>query len=249
MELAVVIPVYNEERLLEASITRLRNSPVPEGVHRRIVLIDDGSRDRSPEIGAALAARHRDIRYERHARNKGKGGAIRTGLARALDMGADVILIHDADLEYDPADHPRVLAPILAGAADVVIGSRFTAPPRTGLAALHWAVNHAITELSNSTTGLRLTDMECCTKAMTRAVAERIDLRESRFGIEPELVAKIAGLRTPGGKPGAFASVRVLEVPVSYSGRTYEEGKKITWRDGVSALRCIMKYAPARRQP
>jgi len=151
----------------------------------------------------------------------------------ALAADADLVLIHDADLEYDPADHAAVLAPILNHRADAVIGSRFRGQSRDGMYAWHTIGNAVITLVSNEFTALALTDIECCFKAFTRGVAQRLDLRESRFGVEPEIVAKLARM----------TSVRICEVPVSYRGRTFADGKKISWRDGFAALVCIVKYS------
>ncbi len=244
MKLAIVIPVYNEEPTLAALIQRLLDTPpppVPGGQGQRcervVYLIDDGSRDRSPHIARELAETHACITALVHERNRGKGAALKTGFQRALADGADLCLVQDADLEYDPADHAAVLAPILEGKADVVIGSRFIGQTHRVLYYWHAVANRFITILSNMLTNLNLTDIECCLKAFTRDVLEPLELHEPRFGIEPELVAKVAKHRDPRGAPA-----RVYEVAVSYAGRTYAEGKKITWRDGVSAIRCILKY-------
>ena len=169
---------------------------------------------------------------------------MRAGFDAALALGADIVLIQDADLEYDPRDHAKVLEPIIDGRADAVFGSRFLGDTHRVLYYWHAVANRFITMCSNMVTNLNLTDIECCLKAFTRPVIERIRLEEDRFGIEPELVAKVGRLRLPAGEAGRGGThaARVYEVGVSYAGRTYEEGKKITWRDGVSALRCIAKY-------
>jgi len=257
MHLAVLIPVYNEERTLAASVRRVLAAPLPAGVERRtLVIVDDGSRDRTSEVIADLNADgsvRPQLHTIRHETNRGKGAGVRTALTAALELGAGVLLVHDADLEYDPADHARLLAPVLDGRADAVIGSRFLGDTHRVLYYWHSVANRTITTLSNVFTNLNLTDIECCSKAFTRAVAERLTLEEDRFGIEPELVAKLARARlpadgpgeggVPGGVPGgAERAVRVYEVAVSYAGRTYAEGKKITWRDGLAALVCIVKY-------
>ena len=239
----MVIPVFDEVRWVTQSVSRLLQVHAPD----RLVLVDDGSRDGT---GPTLDALARDcgVTVERHETNRGKGAAIRTGMARALAMGADLVLVHDADLEYDPADHAALLAPLRDGRADAVIGSRFLGQTHRVLYYWHYLANRVITTACNMATNLNLTDVECCCKAFTRQVAERLDLREERFGIEIELVAKVARLRLDNdaqdramGLP-ATRRARVYEVPVSYAGRTYEEGKKITWRDGAWALACIVRH-------
>ncbi|MGH7132030.1 MAG: glycosyltransferase family 2 protein [Phycisphaerales bacterium] len=259
MLLAVIIPVYNEAKLLPRLLERLLETPPPsapvasssaEGVEghlplqRHIHLIDDGSTDGTRELIQKLAERDdlkNVLRVHLHPRNMGKGAAVATGFTAALAETADVLLIQDADLEYDPRDHARLLAPILDGRADAVIGSRFGGEAHRVLYFWHYAANRAITTLSNILTNLNLSDIECCLKAMTSPVARQISLREQRFGIEPELVAKLARARLQrDGQPPHNA--RVYEVAVSYAGRTYAEGKKITWRDGIGAAWCIVKY-------
>ncbi|MFT3684140.1 MAG: glycosyltransferase family 2 protein [Phycisphaerales bacterium] len=261
MHLALLVPVYNEERTLEQSVRRVLATELPPGVTRRtIVLVDDGSADSTPRLIASLKsdAAGSQLHSIRHEANRGKGAAVRTALTAAIELGADFLLIHDADLEYDPADHARVLAPIVDGRADAVIGSRFLGDTHRVLYFWHSVANKGITTLSNVFTNLNLTDIECCSKAFTREVAAQLKLEEDRFGIEPELIAKIAKARlTPspasageGGRgsarpdEGAFGSrpPRIYEVAVSYAGRTYAEGKKITWKDGLAAVACILKY-------
>lgn len=249
--LAVLIPAYNECDLLPRLVERVRATPAPrlasgEVVRRVLVIVDDGSKDGTSEVVRALGAQDGVVGVV-HERNRGKGAAIRTALevARGPEVDADVFLIQDADLEYDPADHATILAPILAGRADAVIGSRFLGQSHRVLYYWHAVANGFITRFSNMLTNLNLTDIECCSKAFTREVARSLTIREARFGVEPELVARFARLRLEreGGEPGARGRrARIYEVAVSYAGRTYEEGKKITWRDGVSALRCILKY-------
>jgi glycosyltransferase involved in cell wall biosynthesis len=250
MRLAVVIPVYNERATLRTQVERVMATPPPEipGTGRRcertVILVDDGSTDGSVDIVRELGERDGfDARL--HERNRGKGSALSTGFARALELGADVVIVQDADLEYDPAEHEAVLRPILDGRADVVIGSRFIGQTHRVLYYWHSVANRLITTLSNMLTNLNLTDVECCFKAFRREVLAGITIEEPRFGVEPELVAKVARTRLPAdgnGQGPPTRQARVYEVPVSYAGRTYDEGKKITWRDGVSALRCILKY-------
>lgn len=247
--LAVLIPVYNEASLAPLLIERLLATPAPEGLSRRVYIVDDGSTDGTAAFVESLAQRADlagVVRTSAHRHNRGKGAAVRTALRAALgdDPVPDLVLIQDADLEYDPRDHARLLAPILDGRADAVIGTRFGGEAHRVLYFWHYLANRLITLASNAFTNLNLSDIECCLKAMTRDVALRIRIREDRFGIEPELVAKIARVRlrdehAPGGK----RSARVFEVAVGYAGRTYAEGKKIKARDGVRALVAIVKYA------
>lgn len=240
MLLAVVIPVYNEAGLLHASLERLLATPPPDGCERVIVLVDDGSTDGSREQVAAMTNRPGFV-VTLHDRNQGKGAAVRTGFGLALSRYADLVLIHDADLEYDPADHAPACAPILDGRADVVIGNRFMSGGGPGRGLVHRFVNFALTLASNALTGLSLSDMECCTKVFRGDVLRRIRIEENRFGLEPELVAKVSRLRVPV-PGGGERRVRIAQVPVRYDGRSHAEGKKIGWRDGVSALRCIATY-------
>lgn len=242
--LAVVIPVYNERTLIEKAVARLDAVPPPQvgpngRLERRYVIVDDGSTDGSAEIVRGLMGRT-DVTAVLHAVNQGKGAAIRSGFKAALEAGADVAIIHDADLEYDPADHEAVLRPILDGRADAVIGSRFLGQTHRVLYYWHRVANLAITQFSNMMTNLNLTDIECCFKAFSRPVLERVKITENRFGVEPELVARLSRMRIEDA--GRVRPLRIFEVPVSYAGRTYEEGKKIGWRDGVSALRAIVKH-------
>jgi glycosyltransferase involved in cell wall biosynthesis len=226
--LSVVIPVYNEIKYLERVITRVENAKIPEGVDRQIVCVDDCSTDGTRELLGELASKRPHLRVLYHDVNQGKGAAIRTGLTQAT---GDILLIQDADMEYDPSEYPRLLTPILDGRADVVFGSRFIGETHRVLYYWHYLGNQLLTTLSNMCSNLNLTDMECCYKVFRREVIQQLSLEENRFGIEPELTAKVARL-----------GVRLYEVPVSYSGRTYAEGKKINWKDGFSALRCILRY-------
>lgn len=228
MKLSIVIPVYNERSLLPTVVERVRAVPLPEGLDREIILIDDRSTDGSREWLQDLAREQPDIIVRFHEANRGKGAALRTGFAEA---GGDVIVVQDADLEYDPREYPRLLQPIIDGRADVVFGTRFLGETHRVLYYWHSVGNWLLTTLSNMLSNLNLTDMECCYKMFRREILEQIVLREDRFGFEPEVTAKVARLRC-----------RIYEVPVSYSGRTYAEGKKINWKDGFSALRCILRY-------
>lgn len=243
MKYAVVIPVYNEKELFPLLLERLLATPVPLAgsapLERIIVVVDDGSTDGTSDLVLGLKDAPGIIAASQE-RNQGKGAAVRRGFELALKAGADILLIQDADLEYDPADHAKVLAPILSGRADAVFGSRFLGDAHRVLYFWHYVANRVITTLSNMMTNLNLTDIECCLKALTRELASGVTIEEPRFGIEPEIVAKVARARVKSGAKTARA--RVYEVGVSYAGRTYEEGKKITWKDGVSALRCIVRY-------
>lgn len=244
MKLAIVIPAYNEHELLPKLLARLDATPPPgmaDGsvCERVIVLVDDGSTDGTGDLVRALGERA-DVRAIVKEQNAGKGAALRTGFAAALEMGAEVVLVQDADLEYDPGDHAAVLGPILDGRADAVIGSRFLSSTHRVLYYWHFLANRFITTVSNVFTNLNLSDVECCFKAFRAEALRGLKLRENRFGIEPEIVAKLARMRVKEGE-GA-RPLRIYEVAVSYAGRTYAEGKKITWRDGFRALWCIVKY-------
>ena len=248
MLLAVVIPVFNERELLPRLMERLDAVDRPVGadglrVTRHLFLVDDGSTDGSADLLTELGRRE-DVTALFADRNRGKGSALRRGFAAAVEMGCDVAIVQDADLEYDPADHGRALKPIVEGRADAVIGTRFLGETHRVLYYWHSVVNRGITGLSNMLSNLNLTDIECGTKAYTRAVLEEMTprLREDRFGIEPEMVARLAKMRLDRGDGKGRRAIRIYEVPVGYAGRTYAEGKKIGWRDGVSAVRCIVKY-------
>jgi glycosyltransferase involved in cell wall biosynthesis len=223
--LSVVIPVYNEEKTLQEVVRRVRSVDLP--LSREIILVDDASRDGSRAIVESLAGE--GVRVFFHAVNQGKGAALRTGFKEAQ---GDIVLIQDADLEYDPSEYPKLLAPILADKADVVYGSRFIgSEAHRVLYFWHMVGNRFLTLLSNMLTNLNLTDMETCYKVFRRQVLAGIAIREDRFGFEPEITAKVAR-----------QGVRIYEVGISYSGRTYQEGKKIGWRDGLRALYCIVRY-------
>ena len=234
MRVSIVIPVFNEVHTLEEIVRRVRevdlSGETGHELERELVMVDDGSADGSRDLLADLAKRHDDIRVVLHEVNQGKGAALRTGFA---NVTGDVVIIQDADLEYDPREYPKLLEPILDGRADVVYGSRFAGgQEHRVLYFWHMVGNRFLTLLSNMATNLNLTDMETCYKVFRREVIQDVHIEESRFGFEPEITAKVAK------KPG----VRLYEVGISYDGRTYEEGKKIGWRDGVRALYCIAKY-------
>ncbi len=224
MKLSIVIPCYNEEATIEELVAQVQASPY----EKEILIIDDGSQDRTREILAALAE-DPEIRVFLQPKNQGKGSALRRGFTEAK---GDVVIVQDADLEYDPRDYPKLLQPIEDGKADVVYGSRFQGGPGRVLYYKHMLGNQFLTFLSNMLTDLNLTDMETCYKAFKREVIQNIRLESNRFGFEPEVTAKVSRMR----------DVVIYEVPISYNGRTYEEGKKITWKDGAAALWHIFKY-------
>jgi glycosyltransferase involved in cell wall biosynthesis len=229
--LTVVIPCYNEEKTLEAIVERVLAADRC-GLGLEIVIVDDGSRDRSVDVMKALAEKHTEIACAFHAVNQGKGAALRTGFTKAT---GDIVLVQDADLEYSPNDYPKLLKPLLDGRADVVFGSRFKGGDETRVLYFwHSVANGMLTLASNMMTDMNLTDMETCYKVFKREIIQGITIIENRFGFEPEITAKIARLKP---RP------RIYEVGISYSGRTYEEGKKIGWRDGVRALYCIVRYS------
>ena len=222
--LTVVVPCYNEEATIETLLGQVLESPwVAE-----VVVVDDGSRDRSRQILAGFA--NPRVRVILHEMNQGKGAALRTGFQHAT---SDFVIVQDADLEYDPAEYATVLEPLLTNRADVVFGSRFlSGRPHRVLYFWHSMGNKFLTLMSNMFTDLNLTDMETCYKCFRREVIQSIDIEENRFGFEPEITAKLARGRW-----------RIYEVGISYSGRTYDEGKKIGWRDGVRAIYCIVRYS------
>lgn len=232
MKLSIVIPVYNEAATIEELIAAVEKAPLPAAITaRELVIVDDCSEDGTRDKLGAMEKEGRKICF--HAVNTGKGGALRTGFAM---VSGDIILIQDADLEYDPGEYGKLLAPILEGRADVVYGSRFMGgAPHRVLYFWHTIGNKLLTLLSNIFSDLNLTDMETCYKVFRKPVLDRIKIQEDRFGFEPEITAKVAAQVQK-------YSIGIYEVGISYYGRTYAEGKKIGWKDGFRALWCIVKY-------
>jgi len=230
MKLSIIIPVFNESDTLAQLVRRVQEVPF----EKELLLVDDGSTDGSSEQIAALAEIG-NIRGFYHETNRGKGAAVRTGIVAAT---GDVVLIQDADLEYDPEDYLQLIAPFENHDADVVFGSRFIGSQTHRVLYFWHAIgNHSLTLLSNLLTDLNLTDMEVCYKAFRSEIIRDIELKEDRFGFEPEITARIARYRKLDGQ-----RLRIYEVGISYSGREYADGKKIGWRDGISAVWCILKY-------
>jgi glycosyltransferase involved in cell wall biosynthesis len=224
--LAVIVPAYNEAKTIASVLERVLAQPSV----REVIVVDDCSSDGTWELLQTLAASNPKIRVTRHSRNEGKGAALRTGISLAT---APFLIIQDADMEYDPSEYPILLQPLLENRADVVFGSRFMGgQAHRVLYFWHSVGNTALTLLSNMFTNLNLTDMETCYKAFRREIIQSIRIEENRFGFEPEITAKVAGL-----------GVRIFEVGISYYGRTYAEGKKIGWKDGVRAVWVIVKFA------
>ncbi|MBE0568945.1 MAG: glycosyltransferase family 2 protein [Deltaproteobacteria bacterium] len=227
--LSVVIPVYNEKETLREIHKRVLEQPLPGDLRKEIVYVDDFSTDGTREILKEIQNGQDGIRVLFHDRNRGKGAALRTGIAQTT---GDFVLIQDADLEYDPAEYPKLLAPLLNGKADVVYGSRFAGgESKRVLYYWHSVGNKFLTTLSNMFTNINLTDMETCYKVFRGEILRKIRIEEDRFGFEPEITSKVARLKS-----------RIFEVGIGYSGRTYAEGKKIDWKDGVRAVWCILKY-------
>jgi glycosyltransferase involved in cell wall biosynthesis len=226
MKLSVVMPVYNEQATLREVVSRVLAVPLEV----ELICVDDGSRDGSREILAELQIDHPQIRVMLQPKNMGKGAALRCGIQEAT---GDFIIIQDADLEYDPSDYPALLGPLIEDKADVVYGSRFLgAGPHRVLYFWHSVGNSILTLISNALTNMNMTDMETCYKVFRREILQSIPIEEDRFGFEPEITVKISKRR-----------LRVYEVGIGYWGRTYEEGKKISWRDGFRALWCLLKYS------
>lgn len=226
MIVSVVMPVYNERETLRTVVDRVTSMQLAI----QLICVDDGSTDGSREILAELQAAHPQMRVFLQPRNMGKGAALRRGIQEAT---GDFVIIQDADLEYDPQDYPLLLEPLIQGKADVVYGSRFLGGgPHRVLYFWHSVGNWILTLLSNCLTNINLTDMETCYKAFRREVIQSIPIEEERFGFEPEITVKVAKRR-----------LRIYETGISYWGRTYEEGKKIGWKDGVRALWCLLKYS------
>src|SRR6266850_2946021 len=226
--LSIIIPVYNERATIENVIRSVTSAPVP--LKREIVVVDDFSTDGTRELLSQVSVPPgNSLRVVMHDQNRGKGAAIRTGLEQ---ITGEIVLVQDADLEYDPRDYPKLLEPIVEGRADVVYGSRFLGGPQRVHYFWHYVANKALTLLSDIFTNLKLTDMETCYKVFRRETLKGIKIKSNRFGFEPEITAKIA--------KGKW---RIYEVPISYAGRTYEEGKKITWKDGLQALWCIVWFS------
>lgn len=229
MKLSILIPVYNERAVVERCLEQVHAAPLPENLERELVIVDDCSRDGTFDILERFAATHPDVRLYRHDVNQGKGAAVRTAIGHAT---GDFSLIQDADLEYDSSEYPRLLQPLLEGHADAVFGSRYLAGSQTRVLPFwHSRINALLTLVSNMFSNLNLTDMETCYKVFRTDLLKSIPIRSDRFGIEPELTMKCAKRR-----------LRIYEVPISYHGRTYEEGKKIGWKDGLNALTTILKF-------
>jgi glycosyltransferase involved in cell wall biosynthesis len=234
MKLSILVPVYNEAAFVGTLLEQVLEVDLSEsGLEREVIVVDDGSSDVTASVLEGFACRE-EINLLQHDRNRGKGAAIRTALGAA---SGSILLIQDADLEYDPSEYPRLLAPILDGKADVVYGSRFAGgQPHRVLYFWHYLGNKLVTLLSNILTDLNLTDMEACYKVFRAEILRQLTIEEDRFGVEAEITAKVARLVRRN-------RCRIYEVGISYSGRTYAEGKKITWRDAISAVRCIVKYS------
>jgi glycosyltransferase involved in cell wall biosynthesis len=226
MKLSVVMPVFNERATLQEVVLKV----LAVSLEIELICVDDGSQDGSREILAQLQSEHPQIRLVLQPQNMGKGAALRRGIQEAT---GEYVIIQDADLEYDPAEYPRMIEPLVQGKADVVFGSRFLGgAPHRVLYFWHSVGNRALTLLSNCLTNINLSDMETCYKVFRREVIQAIPIEENRFGFEPEITVKVAR-----------RNLRIYEVGISYWGRTYEEGKKIGWKDGVRALYCLLKYS------
>ena len=231
-KLSIIIPVYNEERTILQVLNKLVTIKLIQSVERELVIVNDNSTDNSEKIILNFKQENpkTEIQYFKHEKNKGKGAALNTAFSKVT---GDIVIIQDADLEYDPEEFNRLLKPILDGFADVVYGSRFKGSnPHRALFFWHTVGNNFLTFLSTMFSNLNLTDMETCYKMIKKEIIQSIQIKENRFGIEPEITAKISKIK----------GVRIYEVGISYYGRTYEEGKKIGWKDGFRAIYCILKY-------
>lgn len=226
MKISVVIPVFNEVKTIKEIVTRVQAVKLPQ--EKEIIIVDDGSTDGTKKELNQIDQNYQNVKTLYHNRNQGKGAALRTGFAQT---SGDIIIIQDADLEYNPQEYPKLLEPILDGRADVVYGSRFLGGPHRVLLFWHSLGNKFLTTLANMLANLNLSDMETCYKVFRREVLQNIKLRSNRFGFEPEFTMKVAKNK-----------FRIYELPISYNGRDYTNGKKITWRDGVKAVGCIIWF-------
>ncbi len=231
-KISIVIPVYNEGQTVQDLVRLVVEAPLPRGLRREIICVNDCSKDASAAKLDALPGLFADVEFQilHKPVNQGKGAALRDGFVRCT---GEVVIIQDADLEYDPSDYPKLIQPILDNKADVVYGSRFIGEPHRVLYYWHTVGNRFLTTLSNMFTNLNLTDMEVCYKVFRKSVLDRIQVKCNRFGFEPEITAKISKLRP---------RLRIYEVGVAYYGRSYEEGKKITWKDGLKAILAIIRF-------